>query len=397
MMNIKKWITDRIVTRRELDAREAAMREYMGQVSTNLATELRQEVNNAVGMLNNAVGILNNSVMLLRQELTNSTGMLRQELTNTVEMLRQELTNSAGMLRQELTHAAGMSRQELTHAVEMLRQETLNINNNTVSNVVQDIQHKIHATGLDVLNFIMQTRLRLAQEMRDLTPMTAASRHRSTAEPFEVYLEKFKNLYPHLYETWASVNFGINIAEFRERPEASCGVETRLTARHFRSFVAPYLQGQVLDVGCGPYPVPIYLQDYPPDCIAGLDPLEPFAPHPFEFVRGFAEFLPWDDATFDVVIAATSLDHVLSLDLALSEIRRVLKPGGMFLVWEWFGENTQPYNPAAQASQLIDHYHLFNFDEKWFEETMAVHFSIEEKLQLFGEWLHYYYYALKLK
>ena len=107
-------------------------------------------------------------------------------------------------------------------------------------------------------------------------------------------------------------------------------------------------------------------------------------------------FYPGNDSSFDVVIAATSLDHVISLDLALSEIRRVLKPGGFLITWDWFGEGTTPYNPTEQSPQLVDQYHFFNFSEKWFEELMTPHFVIKEKLRLFGDYVHDYFYALQL-
>jgi len=48
-------------------------------------------------------------------------------------------------------------------------------------------------------------------------------------------------------------------------------------------------------------------------------------------VRAEAGDLPFDDDSFDVVIAAWMLYHVPDLDEALSEIRRVLRPGGTLL------------------------------------------------------------------
>ncbi len=131
--------------------------------------------------------------------------------------------------------------------------------------------------------------------------------------------------------------------------------------------------------------------------ISGIDPLEPFSNHPFEFVQGFAEFLPWEDGTFDVITAATSLDHVIDLDLALSEIVRVLKPGGLFLVWEWFADEAKPYDPTNQTPQLVDDFHLFNFDKKWFDEVMSKHFTSVEWMKLYGEYTHYYFHCLRVK
>jgi SAM-dependent methyltransferase len=49
---------------------------------------------------------------------------------------------------------------------------------------------------------------------------------------------------------------------------------------------------------------------------------------PFSFKVVDAQSIPFDDATFDAVIANHMLYHVPDRNRALSEIRRVLKPGG---------------------------------------------------------------------
>lgn len=48
--------------------------------------------------------------------------------------------------------------------------------------------------------------------------------------------------------------------------------------------------------------------------------------------------LPWEDSSFDVVIANMMLYHVPDIDKALAEIRRVLKPKGRFFA-ATFGEH----------------------------------------------------------
>ena len=48
----------------------------------------------------------------------------------------------------------------------------------------------------------------------------------------------------------------------------------------------------------------------------------------FTFAVADAQTLPFDDATFDAVVANHMLYHVPDLPRALSEVRRVLKPGG---------------------------------------------------------------------
>lgn len=53
-----------------------------------------------------------------------------------------------------------------------------------------------------------------------------------------------------------------------------------------------------------------------------------------QFVDGDAERLPFDDATFDVVVAVTVLCFVQDAEHVVKEIARVLKPGGRLVIGE---------------------------------------------------------------
>jgi 2-polyprenyl-6-hydroxyphenyl methylase/3-demethylubiquinone-9 3-methyltransferase len=46
---------------------------------------------------------------------------------------------------------------------------------------------------------------------------------------------------------------------------------------------------------------------------------------------GVGEALPYGDGAFDAVVCVDVLEHVADLDLVLSEVARVLRPGGLFL------------------------------------------------------------------
>lgn len=97
---------------------------------------------------------------------------------------------------------------------------------------------------------------------------------------------------------------------------------------------------RILEVGCGTgglwqanrQRIPAYWHLVLTDASVGmlettrnnLDGLAQLA----EITRADAQSLPYDDASFDAVIANHMLYHVPVLDTALSEIRRVLKPGG---------------------------------------------------------------------
>jgi SAM-dependent methyltransferase len=63
-------------------------------------------------------------------------------------------------------------------------------------------------------------------------------------------------------------------------------------------------------------------------------------------------YLPFADGSFDRVLFATSLDHVLSPVRSLSEARRVLSPNGSVNIW--FGEvpDTEASAPAADPPSL---------------------------------------------
>ncbi len=200
------------------------------------------------------------------------------------------------------------------------------------------------------------------------------------APPLRECLARLELLAPRAFALWREA-LDADAEAYEGFPVDSCSVAAHPMAERFRQFVQPHLRGRVLDVGCGPQPVPLYLAGYPADRISGLDPLSREDQHPFDFAAGVAEFLPWEDAQFDTVIAATSLDHVLLLDRALGEMARVLKPGGRCLLWVSFVAGARPYDPHADDLAMIDPYHLFHFDGGWFFELLGKHFNVVESLE----------------
>lgn len=77
------------------------------------------------------------------------------------------------------------------------------------------------------------------------------------------------------------------------------------------------------------------------------------------FRHGAAEAIPAADASFDIVVMFKSLHHVPTdkMDLALSEIRRVLKPGGL----AWISEPVY----AGEFNEILRLFH----DEKVVREA----------------------------
>lgn len=69
--------------------------------------------------------------------------------------------------------------------------------------------------------------------------------------------------------------------------------------------------------------------------------------------------LPFDDNSVDLIVSYHTLEHVSDYLFALSEIHRVLKHGGRFLVG-------LPYVTLTEY-HLVNPYHLHNFNEYSFD------------------------------
>ena len=102
-------------------------------------------------------------------------------------------------------------------------------------------------------------------------------------------------------------------------------------------------RGQVLEIGVGSG---LNLSLYGPavDRVVGLDPSPELlrlagkraaqAPVPVSLVRASAEGIPFADATFDATLMTWTLCSIPNPIAALTEMRRVLKPGGRLVFVE---------------------------------------------------------------
>jgi SAM-dependent methyltransferase len=222
---------------------------------------------------------------------------------------------------------------------------------------------------------ILASRLAIAEAIGRLDLVKTRERRRPTERSETEDLRLLEEMLPKAFPIWRRL-FEAGKRVYESAPLGSLSVESHPGAAGFRGFIAPFVTGHVLDVGCGPQSMPSYLSGLPIQRLAGIDPL-PGAAKKFEFVRGFAEFLPWPDAEFDAIVCATSLDHVLSLDRTFAEFRRVLRKGGSILIWVGFVSGADAYDPIDNPVAL-DEFHMFHFDRPWFEERVLKDFRIEE-------------------
>lgn len=114
-----------------------------------------------------------------------------------------------------------------------------------------------------------------------------------------------------------------------------------------RPWVAGRALGRVLDVGCGTGNLLSLLAESGArvDAYAGIDPAPAMLRLAREKLRATglrgaifaatAEALPFASAAFDVAVSASTLHDWPDAQAGLAEIRRVLCPGGEFLLLDW--------------------------------------------------------------
>lgn len=80
---------------------------------------------------------------------------------------------------------------------------------------------------------------------------------------------------------------------------------------------------------------------------------EEFQGQSVQFVEMDAEHLGFKGASFDTVCMANSLHHLDNVQRVLREMKRVLKPGGVFIVEEMYRDGAQS---EAQRTTMMEHH-----------------------------------------
>jgi SAM-dependent methyltransferase len=158
-----------------------------------------------------------------------------------------------------------------------------------------------------------------------------------------------------------------------------------IVALHLKryDFSAPYVEGKrVLDVACGVGYGSAHLAEFANE-VVGVDLDEEAivyarqrygGPSNLSFMRGDATKLDFAEASFDVVCSFETIEHIPRVEEYLREVRRVLAPGGKYLVSTPAARHTtnHPKNP----------HHVQEWSPADFERLLRRHFS---RVELFSQ------------
>ncbi len=122
-------------------------------------------------------------------------------------------------------------------------------------------------------------------------------------------------------------------------------------------------RGLVVDIGCGPgYLAAAIGRRYPAAKVIGLDnnneminiarrtwEREPYG----KFFKADAHLLPFAADTVDFVVSSLSLHHWANASMVFKEIRRVLKPGGSFLIFDLRRDGPRLFYYALKLGQAL--------------------------------------------
>jgi SAM-dependent methyltransferase len=212
--------------------------------------------------------------------------------------------------------------------------------------------------------------------------------------PIEQARMRLQELEPAVFPIWLQLHQNDDESYVND-VQASCSHWDHKYARLFGAFLNLFAYGHLLDIGCGTSGLPSYLAGYPKQLITGIDPRPSRVPVDFEYLLGFNEFLPWPDESFHTVVSGTSLDHVLSLEKSIQEVRRVLTPDGIYLVWLASIPGAKAYAPRAADFAPADRFHLFHFDRKWVEPMFERYFCMEEVCVITQPGFDHVFYCLR--
>jgi len=143
---------------------------------------------------------------------------------------------------------------------------------------------------------------------------------------------------------------------------------------------------RLLDIGCGSVP-----WKWPGNEVTGLEADERIVAQlkaespPAMVVKGMADEMPFADGYFDAVLMLDVIEHLNSPNKTMEEVRRVLKKGGLFLVftpnfasllWQLFEKVFYPFCCAYHDELYTEH--VFNNKPQQLKTFLSGFFKVEQ-------------------
>ncbi len=154
------------------------------------------------------------------------------------------------------------------------------------------------------------------------------------------------------------------------------GVGGEIEAEHIHRylFAAPLCEGRdVLDIACGEGYGAALLSTVA-SSVVGVDIDEPTIEHArrvypeVEFEPGSCDDIPYMRDSFDVVVSFETIEHIEDHDKFLREVRRVLRPGGLFIC-------STPDRDVYRHPDGSNPYHARELTRAEFEQLLARRFA----------------------
>ena len=148
---------------------------------------------------------------------------------------------------------------------------------------------------------------------------------------------------------------------------------------------------QILDIATGTGDLAIMMSQLNPDKIIGLDISAGMLDvgkrkianvnlsDKIDMVVGDSENMPFDDNTFDAITVSFGVRNFANLDKGLTEIKRVLKPGGTFVILETSNPTKFPFK---QGYKFYTTY-ILPFIGKIFSRDKAAYSYLCESANIF--------------
>jgi SAM-dependent methyltransferase len=166
---------------------------------------------------------------------------------------------------------------------------------------------------------------------------------------------------------------------YKKTPVGTFSTECCKPAIKFGDVIRDEMSGLCLDIGCGLLPLPSYMKNQEHIKFVGIDPYKDKIKRKFDFCVGLGEWLPFKNETFDGIILATTIDHMIDPMKVIDESRQNLKSKGVICIWF----STRPRVHLGKSR--YNKYHQWAFTSDYLINILHIKKFRNIKLYAFGK------------